>query len=248
MERALPPLEGGVAVRERLRKVGPLEQSARRAGSQAIDPRNRVLVIRARFVLEREVLVEAPEPDSLHLQTRARDAHELDLHPRDQAREAHPADRRTEEFGVLLGRTLPPAAVRAPEFEAADVAAERSRAVVVLAVDVVRDRTAERDELGARADRQEPTARNDHREQLLEAEPRLGAQDPSLRIEVDQSRELAGVDQHPAVVQAAIAVAAAEPVGEGGRRPEIQIGQLAAPVEADGSRTAWPFGSRPQLW
>jgi len=60
------------------------------------------------------------------------------------------------------------------------VAADGSRVVVVLAVDVICDRAAKRDELGARADRQEPAARNDHREQLLETESGLGAQDTAL--------------------------------------------------------------------
>ena len=49
------------------REVGPLKPAAHRTGSQSIDPGDGVLVVRARFFFEREVLLEAPESDSLHL-------------------------------------------------------------------------------------------------------------------------------------------------------------------------------------
>ena len=101
--------------------------------------------------------------------------------------------------------------------------------LVVLAVHVVGDRAAERDELGPRHDRREPAVRHGHAQQPVERQPGLGAQHAALAVEGHDAVEPVGDDQPPALVQAHIAVGAAHP--EAQARPALGRRRRARFVE-----------------
>ena len=84
------------------------------------------------------------------------DLHQREGHPEDQSREAHPADGGLEEFSILLRGTAQDASVGGQQVEPRHVPAEGTGAVMVLAVYVAGDHTANGHEPGARRDRDEP--------------------------------------------------------------------------------------------
>src|SRR6267154_2363323 len=100
-------------------------------------------------------------------------------------------------------------AVRAEQFQPAHVAAKTSRPGVVLAVDVVGDCAADGDDLRPRDDRNEVPARQGEGDQIRERHPRLAADHTRLLVEGDEAVEPSGGEDHPAVVEADVPVAAA---------------------------------------
>ena len=85
--------------------------------------------------------VESGEPDPLHRRSRAGDALEPDLGPEDQAGEAQPADRGVEQLGRSGAQTIRSPLERSSSSRVT-WAPKVPGAVVVLAVDVVRDGAA----------------------------------------------------------------------------------------------------------
>ena len=114
--------------------------------------------------------------------------------------------------------------------------AEGADILMVLAVHVVRDRAAERDELRARHDRREPAVRHGHAQQPVERQPGLGAQHAALAVERQDAVEQVGDDQPPALVQADIAVGAAHP--ETQERPALGRGAARASSRKAGRVTS----------
>src|SRR4051812_20772989 len=78
--------------------------------------------------------------------------------------------------------------------------------LVVLAMHVVCNRAAERDELGAGHDWREPTVRHGQAQQSVEGEPRLRTQHSLFAVETHDPVQLVGDDQPPAFVEADIAI------------------------------------------
>ena len=145
---------------------------------RAVDPGNSVLVGIDAFGRERPEFLEALERRGLDVEDRARDRREPELHPLDKSREAKAADRRAKELRLCILREHQPPAVAADEAQRGDARPERARAVMVLAVDVVRDRPSQRDKARARRRGQKPAARDDDLKRLGNADPGLGAQVP----------------------------------------------------------------------
>jgi hypothetical protein len=193
-----------------LRVVRPHEESTPEGTSPRgrIHPCHRVLESLARLRREREELVHAVEPDRLGIEHRAREGAQPELRPRDEAREAQPADGRREKIGIARRRALHARTVRTQQLEGAHVASERSRAMVVLAVDVVGDRAADRDAARARSHGQEPSGGHDGVEKPLDRGARFAPHDAVHPIEGDEAVEPRRVDEGAALVQAAVAVAA----------------------------------------
>ena len=99
--------------------------------------------------------------------------------------------------------------VRAQQLEAADMAAERPRAVMIPAVHIVGDRPADGDETGARRHRQKPAARNEDIKDFGEQHPRLAGHHAGNCVERHQPVKTTRMQQRPAAVQANIAITAA---------------------------------------
>jgi hypothetical protein len=86
--------------------------------------------------------------------------------------------------------------------------------LVVLAMHIVGDRAAERDELRAGQDRREPAGRHRDAQQPLQRQAGLGAENSALAVEQDDAIELVGDQQPPVLVQADVAIGAAHPEAE----------------------------------
>ncbi len=100
---------------------------------------------------------------------------------------------------------------------------------MVLAVNVVGDRAAQRHEARARRRRQEASGGNQHGEALGKRDAGLGADDACFAVEGDQPVDAGHVDQPAAGIEVAVAIRAHEADGEpgigGGKAPD-QAGQL----------------------
>ena len=90
---------------------------------------------------------------------------------------------RVEEVGVLRRAALDEAVIGEAHPQRADVRAEAALQVMVLAVDVAGDHSAERHVLRSRCDGREETSREDQPVQLCERESCLCAENVRLRIE-----------------------------------------------------------------
>src|SRR5262249_44246360 len=120
-------------------------------------------------------------------------------------------------------------------------------AVMVLSVNVIGDRAADRHELGARRYRKKPPPRHDELEQVSKSQAALAADPSLLEIGGDEAVQAGAAPQVAAIVQAAIAIAAALSVGKerrGSGRPQ-DGGDLVSPLgtkdrEGLGSRIAAP--------
>ncbi len=98
-------------------------------------------------------------------------------------------------------------------FEAGDVAAKGAGGLVVLSVDVVGDRAAERHELGAGGDGEEEAARDGEVEDLCQRHAGLSGEDAGGGIK--RSRTMPVVIEQGAVLQQAnVAVAASQADGQ----------------------------------
>ena len=153
--------------------IAEREHGATEAGAarHEVDPRHRVPVVvvagsirssRRRDWSIRSVIDQAPTRlDREHPERRVDD----------DAGEAHPADRRPPQLRIgVVGdrRARRPSA--SSSVIARDMAPEGAVGVVVLAVDVAGDRAADGDEPGPRRDRDEPAARHEMPQQLVEAD------------------------------------------------------------------------------
>ena len=177
------------------------------AGRGAVDPAHGVLDVLA---LPREVeeLVDAVELDALVVDQARDDGLEPQLRPGDQPGEAKAADGCGVEVRVLGGRAELARAVGADQLELRDVTAEGSGDVVVLAVNVVGDGSAEGHILCSRRDGKKEAARNGEVEDLRQRDAGLGGEQAGLGIEGDQAVHARGHQQVAALEQADIAIAA----------------------------------------
>src|SRR5665213_368010 len=135
------------------------EDAAREIPSRGVrvDPAHGVLHI-LRLLVERKKFVDAVELRSLVVDHAADDRSQPYLRPANDARQPEPANRRAEVIGILRWRAEAARAVRAHQLKPHDMTAERAGVVVVLAVDVVGDRAAERDVFRPRSDGEKEAA------------------------------------------------------------------------------------------
>ena len=100
--------------------------------------------------------------------------------------------------------------VRAMQSDLANVSAEGSSAVMVLAVNIVGDRSAHGDEARAGRDRKEPSFRKKYVDDVGEADAAFATQHASGFVETQNAVEAAAVDQLTARVEARVAITAAQ--------------------------------------
>ena len=210
------------------RVVAAEEDSALRAGED-VHPRHRVLEFGVALQREREKLVQPGERDRLHPDGGDRNPPQRDLGPGDEPSEPEPAHGRLEQ--LVVGSELLRFAVGAKQLELAHVRPEGAGPVVVLPVDVVRDRPADGHVLGPRNDRNKEAARHEQAEDLAERHPRFAAQAARLGVEGDEPVEPGGPQQLAAVVQAGVAVTASLAIREHGA--DHRQREACAPVQAD---------------
>src|SRR5947209_6387788 len=96
---------------------------------------------------------------------------------------------------------------RGQEIEFQGVLADRSGLEVVLAVDVHGEAAGESREHGARHHRRPPAVLDRPPPEPLDGQPRLGLDDPCLRVPAEHPVELAEVEDQAAAVEGRVAVA-----------------------------------------
>jgi hypothetical protein len=159
------------------------------------------------LIAEREKLVQVAEPDALHVESWTLDRAQLQLGPGHYPRKPETSDGRGKPFRVLGSRAHEPGAIRAEQLEPSHVPPKRTGMVVILAMDVVRNRTADSYVTGAGHDREEPTRRNYQLQDVSQQHAGLASQHARLAIETDEPVETSRVQQGATHVQTAIAVA-----------------------------------------
>ena len=83
--------------------------------------------------------------------------------------------------------------------------------MVVLAVNVIGNRPAQRDIARARCGRQEPAPRHDEAQNVIQGHAGLGPQHTGIRIELDIMIEACGFDQRAVRIEIAVAIGAPQP-------------------------------------
>ena len=107
-------------------------------------------------------------------------------------------------------------AIGALQVERQHMVAERAAPVVVLAVHIVGDGAAHRDQARAGQHRQPPAARQEEVLDVAQHHARLAGQPAGRLVEGDEAIEAGRTPQGAAGIEAGIAIAAAEPVGDAG--------------------------------
>ena len=111
------------------------------------------------------------------------------------------------------------------------MAAECAAAVVVFAVYIVRDGTADGYEFGARCHRQKPAAWYEDVEDFRQRDACFATQEACFLVEGDEASEVCEVECDAVFVETAIAIAAAIGIGEYGLLVCCEVGQFVLPVD-----------------
>ena len=140
------------------------------AAREAVDPGDRIAVALVLLVHERHQLVEVGAALRVGPDAAGLDRQQLQGRLGDDAREAEAARGRPELVGSVVGCQAEVLAGRGAQLHGQDVVAEAAVAVVVLAVDVAGDRSADGDVARAGRDRHEPSEGHDQSHQRVEVE------------------------------------------------------------------------------
>ena len=130
---------------------------------QEVDPCHRVAVPPASFGQQREERVEIGHPIGVDPEQARLDRVQADRRLDDRAGQAHAPARGPERLGIVVGGQRSAAAVGLRQHQRLDVGAEAPGGVMVLAVDIGRDRPPDGDVTGAGRHRHEPTLGHDLR-------------------------------------------------------------------------------------
>ncbi|MHC2511535.1 hypothetical protein ACVII1_006773 [Bradyrhizobium elkanii] len=176
--------------------LGQIEQrpSERRAARQAVDPGHRIGARCAAFqLIDRRVEIAGdagvlPQPGGLDRQQPQRRVE-------DHARQAHAAQRRREQRGVFRTRAGDDLAARQREAERIDDGAETAIAMMVLAVNVGRDRAADRHEFRAGHDLEEEAARLENGKDVRDSHAGFDRQSRGCGIEAPHPVQAARRDR-----------------------------------------------------
>ncbi len=158
---------------------------------------------------ETKVFVEIIEADRVLLHMRRRHLGEAKTDGQDQAGEPHSADRGGKQLLVLRRSAGQVLAIGTQERKASHMIAEGTAGMVVLAVDIVGKRAANGDKSRTWCHGKKEAVRNGAGQNVAKGNAGFAGHHPCARIEGDYARVSTVVDQHAAIVMAAVAVAAA---------------------------------------
>jgi hypothetical protein len=195
--------------------------------------------------------------DAVGVDRHERAAHrgQLDLCPQNDSGQAHAAERGLEQGIPRLQRVLFARGREQPDRQ--DVASERPRRAVVLAVDVAGDRAADRHVLGPGDDRDHPPGRHQPGQQLADRHAGRRGENPGLglelkvpqrnRLEYEAIGQLGGVAVAPAHAARQRSVPAA-PGFQQTERGRERVGAIGAQAPDGGTRAAAPASHTCRLW
>ena len=123
---------------------------------KTVEPRHGVFKAVIAFAAQVEKSAQRLKGDGLGVDPGTGHAFELDVGPGDYAGQSEAADGGAQHVGIFFGIADNQSVVRAMQADLADVSAKGSGAVMVLAVNIVGNRSADGDEAGAGRDGKEP--------------------------------------------------------------------------------------------
>jgi hypothetical protein len=223
----------------------------RGAACEQVDPCDRVAVVGVARRHPLEQCIEVGQPLRVDEAAAGLDRQQPQRDLGDDAGQAHTADRRPPQVGLGVGGDRPRSTVGGDDRQVDQMVAERSVAMVVLAMDVAGHGAADGDEAGPRGHGHEEAAGDDVAHQLVEADAGADTDDARLAVEVDPTGCQA--DDGAAGVLGGVTVGAAEPTGDqptGPRQRRRSRGRQLRGVEVDddGAGRRGPPPSRDQLF
>ena len=178
--------------------------------------------------MERDGLVETAGGGGVGDEVSTLGPLELDLRPKDDASQADSRDRRPEQLalgvvGAAGGGQGEDASIGHQQRDLDNVLAEGSGAVMILAMDVVRDGSTDGDLPGARQHRNPQTEREGHGHQLIEGDSGVEVDDPGGVIDRVDALELRHVDGQATDVLRGFVVGTSQSAGD---HAATQVGRL----------------------
>ena len=152
----------------------------------------------------------------------------MNVCPGDYASQAETADGGAQHVGILFGVADYQTVVRAMQSDLADVNSKGSSAVMVLAVDVVGNRSAHGNEASAGRDGKKPSLRKEYVDDVGEADAAFATEHASGLVETENAVETAAVNQVAAGVETRVAITAPEAIREQGSQAQ-QFREFPAP-------------------
>src|SRR3954467_10918844 len=140
------------------------------AARQTIDPCNRVVMGCLALGGEGEELREVAKRDRLDIHAGTGDRQEFQRDPRNDPRQPEPSYRRSEGASGVVWRERTLSAIAAHHIEPANPSADRPGTMMVLAMDIVGYRSAERHEFRAGRNRQEIAGRDYNFQNVCQAD------------------------------------------------------------------------------
>jgi hypothetical protein len=160
-----------------------------------------------------EEFVDVAEADGLTIHPRAWNPPQLQLRPGDDACQAQAPDGGAEPLGVFLRRANQPLAIRTQQLEAMNMSAESAGAMMILAVNIVRNGAPDSHMTRAWHHRQKPTGWHGKAHDFRQQHPGFARQDTCFLVEVNEAIERTREQQGAPDIQTTVAVAAS--VAEG---------------------------------
>ncbi len=127
-----------------------------------VDPGDAVAIVVVALAHCREQGIEIGKALSVHRHLAGLDRYQAECGFEDHAGEAHPANRRPEQFGIRFGPDDHLRPVGQEQGEGLDMVAEGTLDMVVLTVDIAGDRPTDGHEAGSGGDRNEPAPGDEH--------------------------------------------------------------------------------------
>ena len=218
------------------RKIADVQHRApeRALAAVAIDPCDRIAVLRVSPFESLDRGVDITGANQLAIEIRALDPPHSQLEFENHAGQTHPADRRPEQLGVFLPRASQHLARSDHQVEPCHMRSQRRIAMVILAMNIGRDRSAKRDEAGARRDRREKAARQEYIDQLGDSNASLAAQKPGRCIERQHPVEPGELNHAILIVKRRIAISPPRPARNQRRsirgNDRLQLSNLVRPI------------------
>ena len=164
-----------------------------------------------RRIGQRKKLIQPTVGDRFRLQPGTRDPAKLQLSPHNQAREADATHGRTKPFWQQRRSALDRFPVGTCKPEPAHMVAERTQPVVILAMHVVGDGSADCNQLRARRHGQQPTVGDRQPLDIAQQHARFAANHPAFAVIRHQMIQPPREPERSARIQARIAIAAPHP-------------------------------------
>ena len=137
---------------------------------------------------------------------------------RDQSGQAHAADGGAIHFRIFFGGANHPRTVGANQLKAGNMIAEGCGDVMIFAMHVIRNRSADGDIFCAGSDGQEPAARDGKLQDLIQRDPAFASQQAGGRLKVQKAIQAQGREHRTAFQQTDIAIAASHADSQNGWR------------------------------